>query len=149
MSELALQSLVVDAVRGVDGFGFKLANKFLIGIPDLLLCLPGQAIGLWEVKLNDRPKKSNDITLDLSLLQQRTLSNCTDAGGYCGVISFVQSVTREISVNAFLYKTLRYEDDHLSKHIVDIGSHVTLERGHREEIIVDVLNRMWRHYGRG
>jgi hypothetical protein len=140
MNELQAQSLVVNAVRIYDGFGVKLAHKFLVGIPDLLLCLPNQPIGLWEVKIDNVPKRDNYITLKLTQLQEKTLNDLNKAGGYCGVISFLRD-GQKLSIAAFRYDILRYEDSWTEKHRVSILGYAELRRGLREETIVSVLER--------
>lgn len=147
MNELAAQRLVIQAVKSVGGTGWKLSNKFLIGVPDLLLCLPGQAVGIWEVKISDRPKTVDQITLKLTPLQDKTLGDLAKAGGYCGVISFMRT-TGEIEMDAWLYKTLAYEDNWISKHRVDIRNHEKLRRGEREQGIIKVLNKAWSYFNR-
>lgn len=146
MTELEAQRLVVKAAKSVGGTGWKLSNRFLIGVPDLLICVPGQSTGIWEVKMNDKPK-GEEITLKLTPLQEKTLSDLDNAGGYCGVISFLRT-TGEVEMDAFLYKTLRYEDIWIKKHRVSVSSHEKLKRGHREEGIVRVLNKAWSYNGR-
>lgn len=48
--ELALQTNIIKSVRSDGGYGRKMSNRFLIGIPDLLIALPPFAPILAEVK---------------------------------------------------------------------------------------------------
>src|SRR5580692_714296 len=115
MNELDAQRLVVQAAKSVGGYGFKLSNKFLIGIPDLLVQLPRQSTGLWEVKINDKPRVVEEVSLKLTPLQDKVLADFSAAGGFCGVISFLRT-TGDIEMDAFLYRTLAYEDTYIKKH---------------------------------
>lgn len=90
MNELQAQSLVVKAVRDDGGYAFKLAHKFLIGIPDLLIQIPGHGTSLWEVKLA-RKTLLSDTALNLTAKQLKALRDFTKAGGTAGVISFLQT----------------------------------------------------------
>lgn len=147
MNELQLQRLVIQAAKSVGGTGWKLSNKFLVGVPDLLICLPGQPISIWEAKLNDKPLVVTEVTLKLTPLQEKTLSDLDNAGGFCGVISFLRT-TGEIEMNAYLYRYLRYEDAFIKKHRVNIESHLKLRRGSREPTIVKILEKAYEHFRR-
>lgn len=142
MNELAAQSLVINAVRGAGGFGVKLAHKFLAGVPDMLLCLPRQQIGIWECKISDAPKRDNRITLKLTDLQEKFLRDLDVAGGYCGVVSFLRDGNK-LLMNAWTYVVLRYEDQFIEKHRVSTLGYVELKRGEREETIVGILERVY------
>lgn len=141
MNELAAQKLIIDAVRSVGGAGWKLSNRFLVGVPDLLLCLPRQPIGVWEVKISDR-KKSDMLTLKITPLQEKTLNDLHNAGGYCGVISFLRDGSK-LFMNAYTWDVVSYSDQWLPKFKVGVLDHEELERGHREEKIVDILEQIY------
>jgi hypothetical protein len=85
VNELGYQKLVIDAVKSDGGFAFKLSNRFLSGIPDLLVQLPGLSTHLWEVKLS-RPNRPSQVTP----LQRQTLLDYYEAGGKGGVLHFDQ-----------------------------------------------------------
>lgn len=99
------QALVVDAVCARGGFARKLSNRFLIGIPDLLVKLRGRLVSketatgfshdfvdypafLLEVK--QREYTDNFFTLAVSPLQRRCLEAASDAGMPAFVASFMQ-----------------------------------------------------------
>ena len=106
MNELSLQRLIVDAVNNAGGFSRKLNNRYLIGVSDLLVKLPGgslkdarsanlpyQAAGLLEVKQRQRPKTDAPFALDVTHAQGAFLQAAHDAGMPCGVVSFLQEGT--------------------------------------------------------
>jgi len=142
MNELDLQRLVVQSVKMNGGTGWKMSNKFLVGIPDLILCLPGQGIGVWEVKQTMMPKTVEHVILKPTALQEKVLNDVTEAGGFCGIISFIRG-RRELYCGVYLYKTLRYADEFIKKHQIAISSHEPLPRGEREGKIVDLITRAW------
>lgn len=145
MNELGLQKLVIDAVRRDQGFGFKLSNKFLIGIPDLFLHLPVFGTGLWEVKLNDKPKVAESVKLNVTPLQEKVLTDYEKAGGCAGVISFIRTPANYY-INAYLMEILAYSDANLAKNRVSILHHEVLPRGKREDTIISVLKRVYSYH---
>ena len=40
-TELSLQRKLIEAAQGFGGYGLKLSNRFVAGVPDLLLHVPG------------------------------------------------------------------------------------------------------------
>lgn len=84
LNELHLQSKCVDAVREMGGFAQKCSNRFLIGVPDLLVQLPGYTTSFWEVKWTPVIALKPDPTVK----QKVWLRDFTKAGGFCGVIYF-------------------------------------------------------------
>lgn len=143
MNELQAQKLVIDAVRSVGGAGWKLSNRFLVGVPDLLLCLPRQPIGVWEVKINDRPKRAVHVKLEVTPLQEKTLNDLHNAGGYCGVISFLRD-DKQLLIAAYWWPTVKYEDSFMDKFVVSTLQHTPLRRGQRED---DIINALEGQYG--
>jgi len=95
VKEVELQRLIIDVVEEVGGASHKLSNRFLIGIPDLLVKVPGYQAALIEVKLNKfaAPKnkrvKSHVFKLDVTVPQQTILGEYDAAGMTCGVLSGV------------------------------------------------------------
>lgn len=150
--ELRLQSLVVDAVRGAGGVAFKLSNKFLVGIPDLFVYLPGLGSGIWEVKSADIAKMDGwyaerlqrFVKVKLSGLQDKFLRDMSSKGGLCGVISFIESKTNDY-VAVYSYETLAYGDAMIQPFIVSSRGYSLLERGAREATIVKLMEKA---YGR-
>jgi len=81
--ELVFQSELVKDARALGGYGIKLNNKFKVGVPDLLLKVPGVPSALVECKrIKQWPKKTNSpVTLDLTPIQERSLREYALAGG--------------------------------------------------------------------
>lgn len=93
MREVDCQSKVIKAVRDAGGAAHKLSNRFLVGVPDLLIKLPRYSAIIMEVKLEKRIQFSDDrypITPEVTQLQWEFLKKYHDAGMTTGVISFVQ-----------------------------------------------------------
>lgn len=135
MRELQAQSLVVKAVREHGGVAFKMANRFLVGVSDLFVQLPGCPSALWEVKLNKMKWGSKDtIVLDLTTMQENFLRDLIKAGGKGGVISFVQDAHD-------LYFTVQPGPmRNFYEHF-----YTKLDRGRREQKIVECLYAVSRH----
>lgn len=131
MRELAAQSLITRAVKDHGGVAFKMANRFLVGVPDLFIQLPGCTSSLWEVKMNKTKFGMKEFfEVDLTKPQENFLRDLIRAGGNCGTISFLQ-------------------DTHVLYMSVQPGPvrkfsrnwYTALDKGKREEIIVDALYR--------
>jgi hypothetical protein len=102
VKEIALQKLVVDAVKANGGMAHKLSNRFLVGVADLLVKMPNGPATLLEVKQREWGPQLNRFILDVTVPQQRFLKNYADAGMTCGVMSFVQRGGRkDLSVAIF------------------------------------------------
>lgn len=91
-SELDLQKLVVDVVnQDLGGFARKLSHRFLIGVPDILVKVPGNPCAvILEVKQQKAPVKLDTIHLDVSVAQARFLRDALKGGVPTGVVSFIQ-----------------------------------------------------------
>lgn len=94
MNELGYQKLIIDVVRDAGGAAFKLSNRFLIGVPDLLVKLPRCEAALLEVKLNPFPKKSPTIRLAVTRPQELFLQKFRKAGMITGYVSILRDGTR-------------------------------------------------------
>jgi len=67
------------------GYSFKMSNRFLIGVPDLYIAVPGFPVVLLEAKRNDdyaTPGKAAHLRDGLTEKQKSTLSKVWAAGGY-------------------------------------------------------------------
>lgn len=82
LTELQLQSKLVEAVKRIGGFGYKQSNKFLAGPPDLYLSHPATGPVFIEVKLN---QPGHNVVL-VSPLQESTIIRMQNAGSRCGVL---------------------------------------------------------------
>lgn len=134
MRELHLQSLVIKAVKDHGGVAFKMANRFLIGVPDLFIQLPGCSSTLWEVKLTKTKfGVRNSVLVNLTKAQENFLRDVIRAGGSGGVMSFIQD-----------RHTLYFSAQSGPVRHFGTNLYTLLEKGKREEIIVDTLLRRWR-----
>ncbi len=89
--ELDNQKWVIEAVQSVGGFGHKMNNRFMVGVPDLYIKLPKFQGSFFECKVAPLPKRENTpITLKVTPLQERFLRRAQRAGTDAGVISFVE-----------------------------------------------------------
>lgn len=80
-----------DAVNDHGGFARRIAHRFLIGIPDMLVVMPGRAAMLLEAKLDDLPVKLSKVTVALTVQQHRFLRDSHAAGMVGnGVASFLK-----------------------------------------------------------
>lgn len=127
MRELQAQSLVVKAVNGRGGKAFKMANRFLVGVVDLFVQMPGCPTYVWEVKLNKRSLKT-DVPIDLTAPQEKFLRDVIKAGGKGGVISFVQDGNE-----------LWFAAVAAPMRSIIPSLYRNLQRGNRENQIVDTL----------
>lgn len=138
MNELSLQALVVSAVRGRGGYAFKLNNRFLGGVLDLLVQIPGKSMAIWEVKRGEYKKEA--IPLALTEMQEKNLRDLTNATGFGGVISFLETDKHQYMMQAIPFPTMLKNDK--GKWVAMAYDHVQLIRGKREEIIIETLMKV-------
>jgi hypothetical protein len=98
MREVDVQTYVVNAVKEGGGAAKKLANRFLVGVVDLLIKLPGQPAMLMEVKLEQRAQMTRRTQYPLmpavTVPQFHMLAEYHRAGMLCGVMSFVEEARK-------------------------------------------------------
>lgn len=83
MNELRTQAVIAAACKDLGGYGIKLQNRHLAGIPDLFLAHPEAGLAFVEVKLKGgRP----------TVLQEETIKRMQAAGVPAGFMC-VQHVT--------------------------------------------------------
>lgn len=129
MRELQAQSLVVKAVKEHGGVAFKMANRFLVGVSDLFVQLPGCHSYLWEVKLaKGHPNSQANMVVNVTSMQAKFIEDVNKSGGKAGVISFVQN--KHDMYFAAIRGVPRY---------FPALSYKQLGRGTREKDIVDYL----------
>ena len=136
MNELGYQRLILKAVTEVGGCGWKLSNKFLVGIPDLVMSMPWFGTSFWEVKMAQMPKKiPGMVKWKCTKLQLDTLQKLNAAGARGGFIVIAKGDRCDYIA---LYRTQQIGDT-----IVRVPSHdfLPLERGKREERIIYELQR--------
>lgn len=91
MKELQFQSEIVKDIRAAGGFALKLAHKMIVGVPDLLVKLPGMPAMLIECKAEALPVKADTpISIAVTPLQERALTDFGTARGVAGVLLFSQ-----------------------------------------------------------
>lgn len=80
-----------DAVNDHGGFAKRIAHRFLIGVPDMMVVMPDRAAMLLEAKLDDLPVKLSRVTVTLTVQQHRFLKQSHDVGmAGNGVASFLK-----------------------------------------------------------
>lgn len=74
MKELDFQKKIIDLIREEGGYGYKLSNRFKVGIPDLLIAAPMRGVVFFECKcLNDVPAQFDKKT-GITPIQQEHLN---------------------------------------------------------------------------
>lgn len=145
MKETDYQKFVLDIVRDAGGAGHKLSSRFLVGVSDLLVKLPGREAALIEVKLAKfAPKTSGDHEFDLgvTVLQREFLKKYDKAGMIVGVLSFVQQGPKLLRVGMFKLDTFN-EAGYL---VSQIGIHRLLDWIYRRDEILETLKVLCRSY---
>lgn len=73
MLELKFQTEILKSARLMDGYGQKIAHRFKVGVPDLLMSMPGHGMVLLECKslkeVGDKFKRATGV----SVIQQETM----------------------------------------------------------------------------
>src|SRR5215207_7353826 len=112
MKELALQKLICDIVnREHGGFARKLSHRFLVGVSDLLIKLPGLPTALIEVKCENCPVNKKTVTLDVTVPQRRFLRDAASAGMIAGIFSFLDDKrNRRVGIQIIPIDQWRDED---------------------------------------
>lgn len=117
MKETECQQLLIDAVQEVEGCGLKFNNRFVVGIPDLLLKMPGHVPMIIEAKLHKFSAKTIErgyVIEDIGCTkrQKDELRDWHRAGMLTGVASFVMETDGDV-------RSLRlalYDYDHMVRH---------------------------------
>jgi len=142
MIEVAAQTLIVKSVKKHGGYAFKLANRFLIGVPDLLIQLPGLIGALTEVKMNHWPVLAKYVKLGISPQQAVSLRSWEEAGGVSLVISMCNDLkNRRMYMYTSTHKIVAYKDHSLEPYQVSRDAYEILPRQHREAAIVANIGR--------
>ena len=94
MIETECQQLCIDAVEEIGGCGVKFNNRFIIGVPDLLLQIPGHGAMILEAKLHRFSVKTlaaGHLIEDVGCTAKQImyLRDWGHAGMLTGVVSFV------------------------------------------------------------
>ena len=89
-SELTLQRKLIEETNRLGGYAQKLSNRFLVGVPDLLLHLPGLPTAFIECKLEVLPARpTTPIKINLSPQQRAVLKKMQAADMVAGWCVFV------------------------------------------------------------
>lgn len=85
--ETSYQHDIIKAVVALGGWGKKLSNRFLIGIPDLGIVLRPFGQMIIEVKKVEHAASTNrPVNTGLTDLQSINLRDIAKSGGNCGVL---------------------------------------------------------------
>jgi hypothetical protein len=142
MKEVDLQLMICDVVNDRGGYARKLSHRFLNGISDLLVKLPGYPATKIEVKQrisagdDDREFKLTSLTK----LQKDDLLGAQAAGLNSGVFSFIQTKAglRTLYGVAIPIRTLERDD-----YTINVAQHVFMGKpDEREERIWQELNKI-------
>lgn len=127
MKETDCQKLMVDAVQDGDigGRGLAFNNRFIVGIPDLLLKLPGIEPVILEAKLFSFSHKTIEnghriADIGATKLQKDQLRDWGYAGILTGVALFILPVGGNVSdLMMVIHSRGKMEDDGWSAHTDD------------------------------
>ena len=90
VKEVDLQSRLVEEARRTGGYALKMSNRFVVGVPDLLIQLPGLPTVLVECKAQTLPAKpETPFRLGLSRHQSASIDHINESGGNAGWCLFV------------------------------------------------------------
>jgi hypothetical protein len=86
MNEVEHQRKVIQDFKAAfpKAYAIKMSNRFLAGIPDLMLKAPGHDILFVEMKVTDY-KKKGFVNVDTTRIQQETMAKMGMAGIRCEV----------------------------------------------------------------
>lgn len=91
MIELDIHTRMVDAARDAGGYALKMNNRFVKGVPDLMIKMPTLPVVFIEVKFMDKePLQGWTINDGLTELQRREIHKIQNAGGYAGLAYVVR-----------------------------------------------------------
>lgn len=125
--ETDYQGDIVKAVKAEGGYGVKMSNRFLIGVPDLYLKPLGLPSMLVEVKLLTAYPVMDDsiMRVELTALQRSSLLDHQGSGGVSGWLLLVKAKTGVIDMLACRDIDRRF----LKKEFVQICSRKTPQTG--------------------
>lgn len=87
--ELELQKKVRDAIQEAGGKCRIISHRFVVGVPDLLLKLPGHETMIVEVKQCKFPVRAPIVSLEATVPQKIDLNGWQVAGARSGILSFL------------------------------------------------------------
>jgi hypothetical protein len=125
MIETEAQQLLIEAVQEGGGRGLKFNNRFVIGIPDLLIKMQGVEPMILEAKLHKFARSTLDAgylikNVGCTKLQRDQLRDWGFAGILTGVVSFVMEQEGDVrSLRMALYSYNDMGNSHWSVHTND------------------------------
>jgi hypothetical protein len=90
MREVAIQRSILDLTEQAGGYGWKLSNAYISGVPDLLLFWPHFAPVIAEVKYLGIKTKAFNVKVDLTALQRERLRRVDRLGPFGVVLTAVK-----------------------------------------------------------
>lgn len=81
VAETDIQRQLINSAEETGGYGLKLSNRFIVGVPDLILAMPIPPMySFIEMKKDDWPKTSDVVTWGVTKIQENTLVTMQNAG---------------------------------------------------------------------
>lgn len=90
MNEVKVQRHILELNKANGGFGWKLSNAFISGVPDLLLFVPGFCPVVAEVKYIGAKERDFDVQVGLTPLQNERLIRVERIGPFAIVLIAVK-----------------------------------------------------------
>lgn len=127
MKEVDYQKKIIDAVNSQGGYGLKMSNRFLAGVPDLLIHLRPYPTAVVEVKMLTSPVNLDtpmQLGHSITPLQRSTLLRMRKAGlmtGWVGILCGIRGyVSMWVSADTGVVPTKReFEEQCLTKNAKD------------------------------
>jgi hypothetical protein len=88
--EVNIQKSILDLTEQAGGYGWKLSNAYISGVPDLLLFWPSFAPVIAEVKYLGVKAKTFDVQINLTALQRERLRRVDRLGPFSMVLVAVK-----------------------------------------------------------
>lgn len=140
MKEVNAQKLMIDAVSRIrKGKAFKLSSRYLIGVSDLFVKIPNYPGAFVEVKMNEKPKTKETVTLGVTPLQAKFMKEFSAAGQPCMVASFLCDDKNELFLSCRTYDDIAHGDEYYKPWELPTYGYFKVTRGLREKAIVDRL----------
>lgn len=138
MREVDAQLELIKAVRSAGGVGTKLSNRFLIGVSDLLLKLPGDPPVLIEAKMADLVT-SRTVKVQPTAIQLHFLREWDNVGMMTGVVSFI---TRKREFGVMFLRTEEWNGDYAALSVLtDDHAWCPMGSGHRQKLMLEEFQR--------
>ena len=99
-NELSFQKEIIDSAKAAGGYGFKLTNRFTIGVPDILVSVPMYAPSLFEAKHLGDVVANFDRQTGVTPLQQEQMKrwNATQPFAIAAQLVFIKHLGSERAV---------------------------------------------------